>query len=56
MTLYLLAVEALSNGFLSRTLESEQVHNSLKSLLTPVIMHTTDTNTRVRKRSVELVN
>jgi hypothetical protein len=56
ISLYLLALECCSNGFIQRTIETEQVYGSLKSLLAPVVLRTTDTNTRVRKRSVELIN
>lgn len=56
MTLYLLALEVAAGGFLKKTLHTDIVNGYLQSLITPVIMRTTDTNTRVRKRSVELIN
>jgi hypothetical protein len=56
MTLYLLAVDCAAGGFIKKTLHTDIVHSYVKSLITPVILRTTDTNTRIRKRSVELIN
>lgn len=42
--------------FLARTLEFEIVMDSLPSMVKSIILHTTDTNTRVRKKSVDLIN
>lgn len=55
MTIYLLTVE-VGSVFFDRALESEIVSGSLSSLVLPIILRTTDTNTRVRKKSVELIN
>ena len=56
MTLYLLAIEVAAGGFLKKTLHTDIVNGYLQSLITPIIMRSTDTNTRIRKRSVELIN
>jgi hypothetical protein len=55
MTLYLLAVE-VSILFFTKTLDTDSVYGSIQNLITPVILRTTDTNTRIRKRSVDLIN
>ena len=55
MTIYLLTVQ-VGSVFFGRTLESDVVSGSLSSLVLPIILRTTDTNTRVRKKSVELIN
>ena len=55
MTLYLLAVEAASL-FFKKALDTDVVRGSLQSLLTSILLRTTDTNTRLRKRSVDLIN
>ena len=55
MTIYLLTVQVVS-VFFGRALESDVVSGSLSSLVLPIILRTTDTNTRVRKKSVELIN
>ena len=55
MTIYLLAVQ-VGSVFFDRALESDVVSGSLSSLVLPIILRTTDTNTRVRKKSVELIN
>jgi len=55
MTIYLLTVQ-VSSVFFEKALASDVVHGSLSSLVLPIILRTTDTNTRVRKKSVELIN
>ena len=55
MTIYLLTVQ-VSSVFFERALGSDVVQGSLSSLVLPIILRTTDTNTRVRKKSVELIN
>ena len=54
MTLYLTAVQTASL-FFEKALDSETVRGSLQSLLEPIILRTNDTNTRVRKKSVDLI-
>ena len=54
MTIYLLAVE-VAGVFFASALRSEVVLGSLPGLLLPVVLRTTDTNTRVRKKSVDLI-
>lgn len=54
MTIYLVAVDATHYFFL-KTLANPIVMTNLESLIEPIIMRTTDTNTRVRKKSVDLV-
>lgn len=53
--IYLVGVQTAS-VFLQKTLNYEQVLESLPSLLRSIVIRTTDTNTRVRKKSVDLVN
>lgn len=55
MTIYLLTVQ-VGAVFFDRALDSDVVNGSLSSLVLPIILRTTDTNTRVRKKSVELIN
>lgn len=54
MATYLLSVDATSI-FFAQTLSSDTVHGSLQSMVTPIILRTTDTNTRIRKKSVDLI-
>ena len=54
MTIYLLTVE-VAGVFFAKSLVSEVVLSSLPGLLTPIVLRTTDTNTRIRKKSVELI-
>jgi hypothetical protein len=42
--------------FFPKTLDTDSVYGSIQNLITPVILRTTDTNTRIRKRSVDLIN
>ena len=42
--------------FLQKTLQFEVVIDNLPTLLRLVVIRTTDTNTRVRKKSIDLVN
>jgi hypothetical protein len=53
--IYLVAIEVAS-VFLEKTIQLESILDSLPGLLKAVVVRTTDTNTRVRKRSTELVN
>lgn len=53
--IYLVGVQTTSI-FLQKTLHFEVVMDALPSLLRSVVVRTTDTNTRVRKKSVDLVN
>ena len=46
----------VASVFLPKTLEFEIVMDSLPSLVKSIVLHTTDTNTRVRKKSVDLIN
>ena len=55
MQVYIVAIQVAS-VFLARTLEFEIVMDSLPSIIKAVTLHTTDTNTRVRKKSVDLIN
>lgn len=54
MTIYLLTVE-VAGVFFALALASEVVLGSLPGLLLPLILKTTDTNTRIRKKSVDLI-
>ena len=53
--LYLQAID-VAQALFTKALFTEVVLGSLSSLVKPVILRTTDTNTRIRKRSVELIN
>ena len=53
--IYLIAMESASL-FLQKTIESEVVVDSISGIVKAVELKTNDTNTRVRKRSVELIN
>ena len=53
--IYLVGVQTASI-FLQKTLNYENVMEALPTLLRAIIMRTTDTNTRVRKKSIDLVN
>lgn len=52
--IYLIAVEVVLS-FLLKVTGSEAVLDSFTSLVQSVVLRTTDTNTRVRKRSVEVI-
>lgn len=54
MTIYLLTVE-VAGVFFAKSLDSEVVLGSLPGLISPIVLRTTDTNTRIRKKSVELI-
>lgn len=54
MTIYLQAVQ-VGSIFFGKSLASEVVQGSLQSLIQPIILRTNDTNTRIRKKSVELI-
>ena len=53
--IYLVGVQT-ANVFLQKALGCETVTEALPALLRAVVLRTTDTNTRVRKKSVDLVN
>ena len=53
--IYLVGVQTAS-VFLQKTLNNETVMEALPTLLKAIILRTTDTNTRVRKKSIDLVN
>lgn len=42
--------------FLKKAMSFENVMESLPGLLRAIILRSTDTNTRVRKKSIDLVN
>ena len=54
MNMYLQALE-VANILFAKGLFTEIVIGSLTSLIKPIILRTTDTNTRIRKRSVEIM-
>lgn len=54
MTIYLQAIQ-VGSIFFAKALVSEVVQGSLQSLIQPIILRTNDTNTRIRKKSVDLV-
>jgi hypothetical protein len=54
MNMYLQALE-VANLLFAKGLFTEIVIGSLTSLIKPIILRTTDTNTRIRKRSVEIL-
>ena len=55
MQIYIVAVQVASL-FLAKTLDHEVVIDTLPSLIKAIVLHTTDTNTRARKKSVDLIN
>lgn len=55
ISLYLMAIE-VGQVFFQKLLYTEIVMGSLSTLLKAVVLRTTDTNTRVRKKSVDLIN
>jgi len=55
MTVYLSAIESASL-FFERLLGNDAVYGSLQTLVQPIVLRTTDTNTRIRKKSVDLIN
>ena len=55
MTIYLQGVEVASK-FFDKALNQDTVYQSLYSLLQTLVLRTTDTNTRVRKQTVDLIN
>ena len=55
MQVYIVAVQ-VAQIFLAKTLEFEIVMDSLPSMVKAIVLHTTDTNTRIRKKSVDLIN
>ena len=54
MTIYLQAIQ-VGSVFFAKAQGSDVVHSSLQSLIQPIILRTNDTNTRIRKKSVELI-
>ena len=55
INLYLVALE-VGTIFFQKVLYTEVVLGSLQSLVKAVVLKTTDTNTRVRKKSVDIIN
>lgn len=55
ISIYLFAIE-VADIFLQKALNTEVVLGSLQSLIKAIVLRTTDTNTRVRKKSVDLIN
>ena len=55
MNMYLQALE-VANLLFTKGLFTDIVIGSLPSLIKPIILRSTDTNTRIRKRSVEIIN
>jgi hypothetical protein len=55
ISVYLMALE-VGVIFFQKVLFTEVVQGSLQGLVKPVVLKTTDTNTRVRKKSVDLIN
>ena len=55
MTVYMVAIQVAS-VFLEKTLHLETVKEALQSYIKAIVLHTTDTNTRVRKKSIDLIN
>jgi hypothetical protein len=55
MQVYTAAVQ-VAGIFLDKTIQFECVKDALKSFVKAIVLHTTDTNTRVRKKSVDLIN
>ena len=53
--IYLVGIQTAS-VFLHKCLHFESVMEALPSILKQVVLRTTDTNTRVRKKSIDLVN
>lgn len=54
MTIYLIAID-VAHYFFIKALNSQVVIGKLDSLVEPIILRCTDTNTRVRKKSVDVV-
>ena len=46
----------VASVFFAKTIHFESVIDSLQSLVQAIVLRTTDTNTRVRKKSVDLIN
>ena len=55
MQIYLIAVDVAS-VFIKKVANTEAVLDALPSLLQALVLRTTDTNTRIRKRSVDVIN
>eukprot|EP00351_Strombidinopsis_sp_SopsisLIS2011_P006586 CAMPEP_0116889404 /NCGR_PEP_ID=MMETSP0463-20121206/24863_1 /TAXON_ID=181622 /ORGANISM="Strombidinopsis sp, Strain SopsisLIS2011" /LENGTH=123 /DNA_ID=CAMNT_0004556009 /DNA_START=2015 /DNA_END=2386 /DNA_ORIENTATION=- len=55
LTVYLIAMQ-VATVFFKKALSHEIVIGSLQSLIKAIVLRTTDTNTRVRKKSVDLIN
>jgi len=53
--IYLIAVEVILQ-FIQKLSTTEVVYDCLQNIIQSLVLHTTDTNTRVRKRSVEVIN
>lgn len=55
MQIYLTAVEVAAI-FIKKVANTEAVLDALPSLIQALVLRATDTNTRIRKRSVDVVN
>ena len=55
MQIYLIAVD-IAAVFIKKVANTEAVLDALPSLLQALVLRTTDTNTRIRKRSVDVIN
>jgi hypothetical protein len=55
MNLYLHALD-VAQIFFTKCLFTEFILGSLAALIKPIVLRTNDTNTRMRKRSVEIIN
>jgi len=55
MTIYLLAIQ-VAEKFFHKALVADVVRASLEGLVNPMALRTTETNTRIRKKSVEVLN
>lgn len=55
ISVYLFALE-VTNLFFQKAINTEVVMGSVSSLIKAIVMKTADTNTRVRKKSVDLIN
>jgi len=46
----------VANLLFTKSLFNEVMLGTIPSLIKPIILRTTDTNTKIRKRSVEIIN
>jgi hypothetical protein len=55
MQVYMAALQVAS-VFLDKALHVDSVKEAMESFIKAIVLHTTDTNTRVRKKSVDIIN